>query len=59
MIIIIKFKKYIISTYIFGIIMNKLYYKKKLYLVILCKINKNLEISLYYIIFLFNLAIYL
>ena len=48
-----------INTNIFGIIIGKLYYKKKLYLIILFKINKNLKINFYYIILFLGLAIHL
>ena len=44
---------------IFGIIIGKFRYKKKLYLIILLKINQNLEISFYHTILSFSLAIYL
>ena len=46
-------------VYIFSIIISKFYYKKKLYLVILLKIDNNLKVGFYYIILLFNLAVYL
>ena len=46
------------KIYIFDIFINKFYYKKKLYLVILFMIDKNSKIDLYYIILFFNLAIY-
>ena len=55
---IIELKKYVTNASIFGIIVNKLCYKKKLYLIILLKVNKNLEIGLYYIILSFNLAVH-
>ena len=54
-----KLKKYIANINIFGIIISKFYYKKKLYLIILFKINKNFEIYFYYIILLLDLVIYL
>ena len=59
MISIIEFKKYIASINIFSIIINKFCYEKKLCLVILFKINKNLKKDFYYIILFFNLIIYL
>ena len=59
MIFIVKLKKYIANIRNFGIIVNKLYYKKKLYLIILLKINKSLEIDFHYIILSLSLAIYL
>ena len=57
MIFIIKFKKYISNTSIFGVIIDQLSYKKKLYLIILFKINKSSKIGLYYIILFLSLAI--
>ena len=48
-----------VNTNIFGIIINKFYYKKKLYLIILFKVNKYLKISFYYTILSLDLAIYL
>ena len=53
----IKLKKYVVNASIFGIIIYKLCHKKKTYLVILLKIDKGLEICLYYILLSFNLAI--
>ena len=47
------------SVGIFGIIVIKLYYKKKLCSIILFKVDKSLKIDFYYIILPFNLAIYL
>ena len=57
MISIIELKRCIANANIFGIIISKLYHKKKLYLIILLEINKNLEISFYYTILPFNLAV--
>ena len=57
--IVIKFKRHITSINIFYIIISKLSHLKESYLVILLKINKNLEISFYYTILFFSLAIYL
>ena len=59
MIFIIELKKYVASTGIFGIIIGKFCYKKKLYLIILLKVDKNLKISFYYTILPFNLVVYL
>ena len=59
MISIVKLKKYIAGTSIFGIIIGKLYYKKKLYLIILFEVNKSLKVGFYYTILPLNLAIYL
>ena len=56
---IVKLKKYIANISIFDIIISKYYYKKKLYLIILFKINKNTKISFYCTILFLNLAVYL
>ena len=55
----IKLEKYMVDADIFGIIVNKLYYKKKLCSIILFKINKSSKIEVYYIVLLFSPAIYL
>ena len=47
------------SASIFGIIIDKLYYQKMLYLIILFKVDKNLKISFYHIILSHSKAIYL
>ena len=47
------------STSIFDIIIDKFYYKKKLYLVVLFKIDKDLKISFYCIILFFSLTVHL
>ena len=57
MIFAIKLKKCIAGTSIFGIIVNKFYYKKKSYPIILFKINKSSKIGFYYIVLPLNLAI--
>ena len=59
MIFVIKLKKYMNNIYIFDIIINKLNYKKKLYLVILLKFDKSLKISFHYTILPFSLVVYL
>ena len=59
MIFIIKFKKHIAGASIFDIIIGKFYYKKKLCLIILFEINKNLKVGFYYTILPFDLTIYL
>ena len=46
------------SLYIFNIYYKYIQEYKKLYLIILFKINKYSKIDFYYIIFLFNLTIY-
>ena len=55
----IEFKKYVAGDNIFYIIIDKFCYKKKLYLIILFKIDKNLKISFYYIILSLSFYIYL
>ena len=47
------------STNICSVIVSKLHHNKKPYLIILLKIDKNLEINFYYIILPLNLAVYL
>ena len=59
MIFAIELKKCVASTGIFGVIIGKLYYEKKPYLIILLKVDKNLEVSFYYAILLFGLIVYL
>ena len=44
----IKLERHVTSTSILGIIVNKLYHKKKFYPIILFKVNKGLKIDLYY-----------
>ena len=44
----IEFERYVANTNIFGIIISKLYYKKKPYSIILFKINKSSNIDFYY-----------
>ena len=53
----IKLEKCIAKTSIFGIIIGKLYYKKKLYLIGLFKVNKCSKINLYYTVLSLSLAI--
>ena len=55
----IKLKKRMAGASVFGIIVNKLYYGKKLCLIILLKIDKNLEIGFYCTILPLNLATHL
>ena len=57
MIFAIELEKYINGASIFGIIIGKLCYKKKLCLIILFKVDKSLKINLYYTILSLNLAI--
>ena len=59
MIFVIELKRHIANISIFDIIIGKLYYKKKLCLVILFKISKNLKINFYHTILSFGLTIYL
>ena len=53
-----ELEKCIANIGIFGIIVGKLYYKKKSYPIILLKVDKGLEVSFYYTILSFCLAIY-
>ena len=59
MIFIIKYKKYVANISIFVIMISKFCYKKKLYLVILFKINQSLKIGFNFIILFFSLTIHL
>ena len=52
-------EKYVAGTTIFGIIIGKLYHKKKPCLIILLKVDKSSEIGFDYTILPLNLAIYL
>lgn len=54
---IVQVKRHIIGTNIFCIIISKFDYRKEPGPIVLFVMNKSLEISLYYIILLFNLAI--
>ena len=58
-IFVIKLEKYIANMIIFDIIINKLPYKKELYLIILFDINKDSKIDFHYTIPFLNLTIYL
>ena len=53
----VKLKRYVASTSIFGIIIDKFCHKTKLYLVILFEIDKNLKVGFYYTILLFGLTV--
>ena len=55
----VEFKKYVANISIFGIIISKFCYKKKLYSIILLEIDKSLEIDFYYIILPFSLTVHL
>ena len=57
MIFAIELERCVTSTGILSIIINKFRYKKKSYLIILLKVNKNLEVSFYHTILPFNLAV--
>ena len=48
-----------ISASIFGIIINKLCYKKKSYPIILFQVDKSLKVGFYYAILPYSLAIHL
>ena len=53
----IELKRHIANASIFNIIIGKLYYKKKLCLIILYKVDKSPKIDFYYAILSFDLAI--
>ena len=53
----IELKKYVASAGILGIDIDKLYYEKKLYPIILLEVDKGLEIGFYYIILPFDLVV--
>ena len=53
----IKLKRYMADASILGIIINKLYYKKKPCLIILLKVDKILKISFHHTILPLNLAV--
>ena len=55
----VKLKRYIANVDIFGIIISKFCHKKKLYLIILFKVDKSSKIGFHCGILLFNLIIYL
>ena len=56
---IVELKECVASASILGIVVDKLYYKKKSCLIILLKINKSLEIGFYYASLSFSLTIHL
>ena len=53
----IELKKYVAGTGIHGIVVCKLCYEKKLYLIILLKLNKDLEVSFYHVTLPFCLTV--
>ena len=57
MISLIELEKYVTNTGILDIVVSKLYHRKKLYLVILFKIDKDSKIGFYYNILPFDLTI--
>ena len=59
MIFAIKFKKYVIGTSIFGIVVDKLCNRKKPCLVILFKIDKDSKVGFHHIILSFSLTVHL
>ena len=59
MIFAIELEKFVASTDIFCIIIGELRHRKKLYLIILLKVDKDLEVGCYYAILPFGLTIYL
>ena len=59
MIFVVELKRYMASASIFGVIIGKFNYEKKLCLVILFEVNKGSKVGFYYIILPFGLIIYL
>ena len=59
MIFVIKHKKFLASASIFGVVVSKLYHKKKSCVIILLEVYKNLKIAFYFIILPLILAVYL
>ena len=57
MISVIEFKKYVAGIGILDIIIDKICNRKKLYLIILLKVEKNLEVDFYHIILPLSLAV--
>ena len=59
MILAIELIKYVAGFGILSIVIDKLCYEKKPCLIILLKVDENLEVSFYCIILSLNLAVYL
>ena len=57
MIFVVEFEKDMANTSIFGIIIDKLYYKKKPYPIILFKIDKNSKVGFHHIILSLDLTV--
>ena len=57
MIFVIKLKRHIANASIFGIIVNKFCHRKKLYPIILLKVDKNSEINFHHTDPPFSLAV--
>ena len=57
MVSVVELKRRMANASILGIIISKLCNRKKLCSVILLKVDKNLEISFYYTILLFDLTV--
>ena len=55
----IELKRYMAGADIFGIIVSQLHHKKKPYLIILFKVDKDLKVSFHYAILPFGLTIQL
>ena len=55
----IELEKYIVGASIFGIVIGKLCYKQKQYLLILLEVDKDLKVSFYYTVLSLDWAIYL
>ena len=53
----IELKKYIANIGIFGIVVSKLRYEKKCCLIILLKVDKDLEVGFHYTILPLSLAV--
>ena len=53
----VELKKHVTSANILGIIIDKFYQRKKLCLIILLNVNKDLEIYFHYAILLFGLIV--
>ena len=57
--LVIELKKCIANDSILDVIINKFHYKKKLYPIILLKVDKDSEVDFHHTILLFSLAVYL
>ena len=57
MIFVIKLKKYVAGTRIFGVVIGKLRYSKKPYLIILLEIDKSSKVGFFHTILPLSLAV--